>query len=775
MTIAVTGLGAVTSLGATARATFDRVVEGKRGFSSLSLFDGTGYRTTWVAEVQADVLPRDGAIATSDATPPSGASSAAALASYGDRSRTSALALLAAREALAESRLPAERARAGGSGLRLGLVVGGTTAGMLETESLLGVMLSPEGTVDEAARTEALARMLSHPLSAPTDRLARELGPFTRVRSLSSACSSGANALVVGAAWLSLGLVDAVLCGAADALCRVTLGGFGALGAMDPEGARPFDRRRRGLTLGEGAGFVVLERASDARARGQSVLCTLLGWSSRSEAHHITNPEPTGEAPARAMASAMRRAGVTPADIDWVDAHGTGTPLNDPMEARALARALGPEVERVRVSSQKGQFGHTLAAAGAVEATVSALAIGRGIIPPTGGLEEIDPACPLVHVVGAPVEAPLRAVLSSSFGFGGMDTVLVFGTSTAEAPRRAPSSGARVVVTSAAVVTPSGITRGAALAALPSQALPSSEIADAILALDPDRARRLDRTSRLAAVALGAALTPEAHASGDAPRAGPAELGLVLGSAFGAVDATAGFMRRLREKGPRLVSPADFPSLVPSSPAGHVSIYHGLRGGSLVVADLAVSGEAAFAQAHELLLAGEGDALAVVAAEERSTIVEQVLAVLFGEAPANGGAPRAEGAAALVLATEASARALGTRPLAVVAEVVAFDDVGPEHAPLAGLACPPGRVVVVSCDPASRALALVARSPWAAAPRLPWPERPGTHEATGGVVLAVASAVLARDEADAALVVGAARGRGYAFVLVRPADATACP
>src|SRR6185436_13732561 len=132
-------------------------------------------------------------------------------------------------------------ARADGRPPRFGLVMGGTTAGMLETESLLAVLLSPEGTVDPEARKEALRRMLSHPLSAPTDRLARELGPFSRVRSLSSACSSGANALLVGATWLELGLVDAVLCGAADALCRVTLSGFNALGALDPGGARPFD------------------------------------------------------------------------------------------------------------------------------------------------------------------------------------------------------------------------------------------------------------------------------------------------------------------------------------------------------------------------------------------------------------------------------------------------------------------------------------------------------------------------------------------------------
>lgn len=735
MTIALTGVGAVTALGPTARETFDRVLRGERGFGPLSpeLFDANGYRTNVVGQVRTP-LP---------AAPPGAPV---------DASRTSALALLAAREAIADAGLPRE-------GLRVGLVVGGTTAGMLETESLLSVLVSPAGEVDEAARKEALARMLSHPLSAPTDRLARELAPFTRVRSLSSACSSGANALVVGATWLELDLVDAVVCGAADALCRVTLGGFGSLGALDPEGARPFDRRRKGLTLGEGAGFVVLERARDAKARGKAAICTLLGWSSRSEAHHITNPEPTGDAPSRAMIAAMRRGGVTPADVDYVNAHGTGTPLNDPMESRALHAALGSEVSRIPVSSQKGQIGHTLAAAGAVEATIAALAIARAVVPPTGGLEEPDPACPLVHVVGGAREGALRTVLSSSFGFGGMDTVLLFGASDAEAPSRAAPR--RVVVTAASAVVPSGLLTGAPLADLPaSPATASREIAPELAALDPDRGRRLDRSSRLAAVALGAAL-------GDAP---PPDAGVVLGSAFGAVDATAVFMRRLREKGPRLVSPADFPSLVPSSPAGHVSIYHALRGTSLVVADLATSGEAALAQAWELLAAGEADALAAIAVEERSTIVEQVLAILFAEARAAPSArtgPRAEGAAALVLEAEEVARAAGRHALARIAEVRVFDE-RPDA--LSDLARPPGPAVVVSCDVTSRARALVAASPWADAPLVPWPSPPGTHEAMGGVALAVAVARLARGDADAALCVGTARGRGYAFVLVKAAE-----
>jgi 3-oxoacyl-[acyl-carrier-protein] synthase II len=750
--IVVTGLGAVTALGGNASQTWDRLVRGERAFSEVSLFPADGYRVRVVAEVSG--IKREGP---------------------DDFSRTSELALQAAREALASSELSGE-----GRPRRFGLVVGGSTAGMLETESALSVILSPEGTVDPKVRDEALRRMLSHPLSAPTDRLARELGPFTRVRSLSSACSSGANAMLVGATWLELGLVDAVLCGASDALCRVTLSGFNALGALDPEGARPFDRRRRGLTLGEGAGFVVLERADGAAARGKDAICTFLGWAAQAEAHHITNPEPTGDAPSRAMRAALARAGLTPADIDYVNAHGTGTPLNDPMESRALVGVLGDEVARIPVSSQKGQFGHTLAAAGAIEAAMTALAIAKGIVPPTGGLEDPDPECPLVHVRRAE-SRPIRAALSSSFGFGGMDTVLVLGRADAvargsSAPRRARA----VVVTGAAVVTPNGVFSGADVADVPDRACEADAIAyDLSTELDTDRARRLDRASRLAAIACERALGRERGAAASVVR-GPArsaghdgDAGVILGNAFGAVDGTSAFMRRLREKGARLASPADFPSLVPSSPAGHVSIYLGLTGPTLAVADLATSGECAVTQGYELVAAGETDRIAVVAVEEKSTIVDEVFRVVFGpdrSDASRGDRPlRREGAGAIALAAEDVAVA---RELPILARVEQILSWWHDETAIGDVAPPPGGAsagAVVVIGTAGGAIdAVLTRAGWGECRRITCADRAGSHEAAGAIAVAVAAATFARDASiEAVLCVGVARGSGYAIRLGR--------
>ncbi|MCL2724613.1 MAG: beta-ketoacyl-[acyl-carrier-protein] synthase family protein [Polyangiaceae bacterium] len=732
--IAVTGLGAITALGGSATETWEHLLRGDRGFREVSLFSTKGYRSQIAGEVVS--MDRVGA--------------------GGDVSRTSELGLLAAREALASAGLVRDVARTDAPWgiLRVGLVMGGSTAGMLETESILSVLLRPEGTVDPAAREQALGRMLSHPLSAPTDRLARELGPFARVRSLSSACSSGSNAIIVGAAWLESDLVDAVVCGAADALCQVTLGGFNALGALDPNGARPFDRNRKGLTLGEGAGFVVLEDVEAARARGAHVICTLRGWASRSEAHHITNPEASGEAPARAMGAALARAGLAAADVDYVNAHGTGTPLNDPMETAALARVFGEDLSRVPVSSCKGQIGHTLAAAGAIEATITAMSIDRGRIPPTGGLVDPDPACKLHHVHTA-YKREIRAALSSSFGFGGMDSVLLFGGAPADnGHAKLRRTNRRVVVTGVATLTPAGLLDGVDVSKLPS--LPSCGEAigaDALLGLDVNRARRLDRTSRIATVVAEKALAGIVAS----------DVGIILGSAFGAIDATSAFMRRLAEKGPRFASPADFPSLVPSSPAGHVSIYLGLKGPAMVVADLATSGECAVTQGFELVRAGEMDCAVAVAVEERSAIVEEVLSVLF-RAPTSSGATamaRREGAAAVALSSEEAARARGLPILAEIADVIAWTS---DTDPLANLAPEHGGVVVLGA-PNAAVDEYVARSSWADCPRIACSDHAGTHEAVGGIAVAVAAAIIARGDAASALCVGSARGSGYALLL----------
>lgn len=725
--IAVTGVGVISALGGTAESTWAGLLAGRRGLRAITLFDATGHRSSLAAEV-------DG------------------LASRADDSwsRTAEMGLVAAGEAARSADLEGARR----AGLRVGLVVGATTGGMFETESLLALLADPKER--EATKDDAWRRLLSNPISSTAAWIDQEAGPFARTRTLSSACSSGANALVVAANWLLLDLVDVVLAGGADGLCRLTQAGFGALAACDPEPCRPFDVRRRGLNLGEGAGFLVLERASKARRRGAKIRCILAGWAIGSEAHHITNPEPTGQTPARLLTEALRRGGFGPADLGYVNAHGTATPLNDAMESAGLAAALGEHLGDVPVSSSKAQLGHTLAAAGAIEAVVTTLVLRDGKLPPTVGLEEIDPACSLRHV-RATETAHVSVAASSSFGFGGMDSVLVFAAEGRGEP--APRSRHEVVVVGAAALTPRGLRVGAAIPELLAVPLAGA----CAVSLDPawldgGRARRLDRLSRLVTVVAERALD-------GIPRGGESHVtrvGLLVGNAWGNLDASAGFMRRVFDKGPRLASPAEFPNLVPSSPVGHASVYLGLTGPAFSLCDFAVSGEASFLQGFELIASGEALRLCVAGVEEASNIVENVLARVYEEPTQRP--QRAEGAAACALTTAEDAAEHGLPILARVRSAVAFRS---SEGALArtDLLAPTARGSVVLARTAALGAALVAGTPWAAQPCLATEDATGAHESAGAINLAAAAGFVASGLYERVLVVGEAGSNGYAVVL----------
>jgi 3-oxoacyl-[acyl-carrier-protein] synthase II len=725
----VTGLGLVTPLGVGVQATWARLVRGDRAIRPITLFDVSRHRVGIAGEVDGVEVPEGG------------------------WSRTSAMAATAAAEAMRWAGIDAGSPARSQGGVRVGLVVGGTTGGMFETEEVLARLHA------EPECREVLLAMLSHPLTATGDRLEERLGPFARVRTLASACSSGANALVVAAGWLLAGEVDAVVAGGSDGLCRLTLSGFNALGVLDPEPCRPFDRRRRGTSLGEGAGFVVLERADAARARGARPVAELAGWAVGAEAHHITNPAPDGAVVASLVERAVMRAGLTPSAIDYVNAHGTGTTLNDPMEAAALVRALGPEMARIPVSSSKAQMGHTLGAAGAIEAVITALVVSRSTLVPTAGLDQPDPAVALVHVPHQGRAVPsVRAGVSNAFGFGGMDTVLVLAGVGLE--RSAESDHASLqepVVTGAAVLGPCGLLGSEASATLLDGRHDPAASVDPDAHLDPMRARRLDRAARLGAVAVDRAL---AESGGD--RAGT---GLVLGSAFGNVDGSAAFMHRIFEKGARSASPAEFPNLVPSSPVGHISIYLGLRGPAFATADLATSGESAFVQALQLVRAGEASRVVAGAVEPKSDIVERVLGALFAHASSVAGTIPSDIAAAIVIETEAEARRRGVRVLARVRQTLEWRG---DAKPLADLVSPRSdRTEVVVARANGEATALLDRSSWAACPRLVCAPSLGDSDGLGAVAIAVAVGRLATARADEALVLGLTRGRGYAVVLAR--------
>jgi 3-oxoacyl-[acyl-carrier-protein] synthase II len=387
--VAVTGLGVVSALGPDAAAFEAGLRAGRSGIAPLTLFDPSGFRARLAAQAP-------------EPSPPLPADTLA------NASRPDRFGLQAAFEAVAHAGLAARDLE------RAAVVFGTGTGGLTTTEAYLRAGEGPASL------------LLPHQPASVTDLVARHLGARGPRSTIMTACSSSATAIGYAADRIRLGHVDVALAGGAEGLTRLTCAGFGCLRATAPgdEPCRPFDAERKGLTLGEGAAVLVLEDYDRARARGATVLAIVAGWGITADAHHMTAPHPEGEGAARAMRAALADAGLAPDDIGYVNAHGTGTPHNDAAETLALKAVLGARAPSVPVSSIKSMVGHTLGAAGAIEAAASVLTLARGFIPPTAHLRTPDPAFGLDFVPGAARALRVGAVLSSSFAFGGNNTVL---------------------------------------------------------------------------------------------------------------------------------------------------------------------------------------------------------------------------------------------------------------------------------------------------------------------------------------------------------------
>ena len=717
--IAVTGLGLVSALGIGREPSFARLCAGERGIGPVTLFDARGLKSQIAAEVQGlDPLaigPR-----------------------VEDWSRGDAMAFLAAREALSQAGHV--------QGHTLALALGGTTGGMYETERAL-VRPAPSGITPQDAR-----RLLDFPLAVSVDRVARALGSVSHSATVCSACSSGAVAIALGACWLLSVRAERVVAGGVDGLCQLTFTGFNALGAADPEPCRPFDTKRAGLTLGEGAGCLVLELESSARARGAQVIAFLSGWAVASEAHHVTHPEPSGERASAVMLDAMRVAGLGAREIDYVNAHGTGTLQNDAMEARALERAFGGNLSQVWGSSAKAQIGHTLGAAGAIEAGITALALSRGFLPPMVGLE--TPEAPALRLVRAPNQrAELRAALSSSFGFGGACAVLAL-----EAPQTEPRalgvhSRSSIVISGAASFGPRGLRQGADGASYLAGGEPATPPPEPLDLLEPERSRRFGRASALVVASAESALREAALL--------PTGVGFVVGSAFGDVERSIRFLQKILGQGPKFASPAEFPQLVASTGSGNASIYLGLTGPCLSVSEFSTSGELAVSVAISLIELGLAQAVVAGSGEARDAIVDAVLG-------SGARAPRGEGAGFVVLESLDCAQQRGRTPLARLREHRAVH--GDPSAALLALGAPAARACVISGFLSAAAARALARSAWAPVPAHTLPELIGFHEAIGAVALTVAVSEIAAGNAVQVLVITAEADTVYLTLLERPEE-----
>ena len=397
---AVTGLGLVTPVGIGVESSWRRVLAGEAAGSHDPLLAG---------------LPVDFSCRVAGFDPDAALGRSAAWR----LDRSAQLAIVALREALQDSGLD----QTTWDGARVAVVLGNALGGV-QTYELQQRQL-------DSAGARAVSPLLV-PMCAPNmvaGHLAMECGAGGPNLVTATACASGTTAIGTARDLLRSGRCDVVITGGAEAaIGRTMIAGFARMGALsrrasEPDAAsRPFDAGRDGFVAAEGAAVLVLERVADARARGARVHGMISGYGASADAHHATTPDPSGDAVERAVRSALDDAGLTTADVDHVNAHGTSTKINDATEAKLIQRVFG---DRVAVTSTKGVMGHALGAAGAIEAVCTVLALREGVVPPTANLETLDPEIELDVVAKAPRLAPHRVAVSNSFGFGGQNAVLV--------------------------------------------------------------------------------------------------------------------------------------------------------------------------------------------------------------------------------------------------------------------------------------------------------------------------------------------------------------
>lgn len=395
--VVITGAGIVTSMGFDFSENAVGFRAGRTAFHPVTAFDVSRQRVGTAGEVDMTRISPGSLIGRRD---------------WDRMDRGTRLAWWAAREAM-ES--------AGLNGGSMPIVVGTSAAAMPIGEEYYKRAVEAPGR-----RTGQILRTETYQVQRQMTAMARHLGVAGPLRIVSNACASGANAIGHAFHLVRSGKAERVLAGGYDALCQLVFAGFDALQALSPSGVpRPFDATRDGLALGEGAGFVVVESLAAARARGARVIAEILGYGAATDIHHLTQPHPEGDAALSTMTAACRMAGVSPEEIDYVNSHGTGTPLNDVAEGRAIQRWAGEAVAGVKVSSTKSAIGHLLGGAGAVEAVICLMALEGQWLPASLNVREADPVCTF-DLIREPREAVVRTVLTNSFGFGGANATLIF-------------------------------------------------------------------------------------------------------------------------------------------------------------------------------------------------------------------------------------------------------------------------------------------------------------------------------------------------------------
>jgi beta-ketoacyl-acyl-carrier-protein synthase II len=404
--VVVTGLGAVTPLGNDAASTWDNLLRGRSGIAPITLFDASPFEVQIAGEVK-DFRPEEW-IAPKELR---------------RMDRSAQMGVAAALQAVRDSCLSIEKA---GSD-RVGVIFGSGAGGY-------GLLLEQQKTLEEKGYRRVSPFLISHILpDAASGHIAIELGATGPNMGVISACATGAGA--TGEAWETIrrGDAEVMIAGGCEApLLPILWAGFHALRALaddkeDPARAcKPFDRRREGFVVGEGAAALVLESLEHAQARGARVYAEMAGYGSSNDAFDMVASHESGRGPILCMEMALRKSGLQREDVDYVNAHGTGTPLNDRVETLAVKQVFGEHAYRLAVSSTKSMTGHLMGAAGALEALISVLAVRDQVLPPTINYAERDPDCDLDYVPNEARQARVRVAMSNSVGLGGHNATVMF-------------------------------------------------------------------------------------------------------------------------------------------------------------------------------------------------------------------------------------------------------------------------------------------------------------------------------------------------------------
>lgn len=632
----VTGLGLVCALGQSADECFDKAVEGVVGIKTVTSVDTEKCYAHVGGEADFFITPEG-------------------------EDRASALCIKAAGEAIADAGL-----NLNGGADRVGVVIGSCVGGAVSIEKYYRDYAADPAS----AKAEDVLKM---PISAIANNVAQKYGVKGEVDNIANACAAGTMSIARACDLIRSGKADVVIAGGSDPMSSLAYSGFIALHAIDENGCAPFNRSS-GISLGEGSGVLIVESYTHAKRRGAKIYCEVLGSGVSSDAHHITAPSPDGEGQMTAMRRALAHSGITAGDVNYINAHGTGTPLNDSSETTSMLTIFG-ENKDICASSSKSMFGHCLGAAGSVEAVMCIKAIERGIAPPTVNFNEEQVLAAkekfgsLDVIPNKGKKTKLDYVMSNNYAFGGNNASIIYAKEGVTRDMK-DAADEKVYITGIGVVSALGNTAAALTESLNcGKAAEAGSLTSNVTTEDYDAVgmklnfyRKLDKMSRQTCVSGKYALidanieiTPENCKS----------VGIVVGTSDGPQSEIGNFQQNIIKNGNQSGSAFVFPNTVYNAAGGYLSICTGIKGYNVTVSNGFASGLAAVAYAADVIKTCDENIVLAVGTDENSDTVQSLYEKLG--AAGNGKFTLSEGAVTLVLEKGSSAKARGAKIYAEVA------------------------------------------------------------------------------------------------------------